>query len=389
MSSADPHDFEESEQPSPGPGYQPRQLLLLGAGHAHVHVLQALAAQPLVGVRVVLVAPHPRQIYSGMVPGFVAGHYSLDDCSIALEPLVRRAGVRWLQRSVRHLDAAHQAVLLDDGSRVQYDWLSINTGPVQNREQIERDIPGAREHGLFVRPVEGFATLWPQVADMGSQRPMRVTVIGGDIAGFELACAVRHRLRNSAVTLLTGTAPSGDGHTPIAQQRMQQALKLRGITALQDVAIGIKADEVRLGCGAGLASDVSIIATGAQAPTWLGGSGLKLNARGLVEVNAAYQSVSHHGVFAVGDICSSAEQAATPRDMHAVRAGPSLAANLAHACNGDALRDAGPAQNRMNIASCGNRYAIASWGNRSFEGHWVWWLKNWIDRRFVARYSPS
>jgi selenide,water dikinase len=86
-----------------------------------------------------------------MVPGFVADHYSLERTVpfIALEPLVRRAGVRWLQRSVRHLDAAHQAVLLDDGSRVQYDWLSINTGPVQNREQIERDIPGAREHGLF------------------------------------------------------------------------------------------------------------------------------------------------------------------------------------------------------------------------------------------------
>jgi hypothetical protein len=60
---------------------------------------------------------------------------------------------------------------------------------------------------------------------------------------------------------------------------VQQALRLRGITALQDIAVGIKADEVRLACGAGLASDVSIIATGAQAPTWLGGSGLKLNSQ--------------------------------------------------------------------------------------------------------------
>lgn len=385
------HVSEESELPSPGPGYQPRQLLLLGSGHAHVQVLQALAARPLVGVRVVLVAPHPRQVYSAMVPGFVAGHYPLDDCTIALEPLVRRAGVRWLQRSVRHLDANHRAVLLDDGSRLQYDWLSINTGPVQNREQIERDMPGAREHGLFVRPIEGFASLWPQVADMGAKRPMRVTVVGGGTSGFELACAVRHRFANAAVTLVAGPSAFGHSYLPSVQHRMVQTLKARNITVLQDVATAIKADEVRLGCGAGLACDVTILSTGAQAPLWLAGSGLQLDAKGLVSVNAFQQSVSHPAVFAVGDICSRADQPDRPsaRGTHTVHVGPVLAHNLSCTTSGGPLRAYAPASNALNLISCGNRYAIASWGNSSAEGRWVWWLKNWIDRRFIARYSPG
>lgn len=391
MQPAEMHASEESDQPSPGPGYQPRQLLLLGSGHAHVHVLQALAAHPLVGVRVVLVAPHPRQVYSGMAPGFVAGHYPLDECAIALEPLVRRAGVRWLQRTVRHLDAHHQAVLLDDGSRVQYDWLSINTGPVQNREQIERDMPGAREHGLFMRPIEGFASLWPQVADMGTKRPLRITVIGGGTNGFELACAVRQRMANAAVTLLAGLSPIGDNYPPAVHQRMVQALKIRGITILQDVATAIQADEVQLGCGAGLACDVSIVATGVQAPQWLAGSGLQLDAKGLMSVNAFLQSVNHPNVFAVGDICSRADQPDQPlaRGAQTVRVGPALAQNLGHATSGEPLRAYEPARNPLNLISCGNRYAIASWGGRSTEGRWVWWLKNWIDRRFVAHYSQS
>ena len=66
-----------------------KHLVMLGAGHAHVHLLSTLAAQPLAGVQITLVAPFPRQLYSGMVPGFVAGHYALEDKHEVLVPLVR------------------------------------------------------------------------------------------------------------------------------------------------------------------------------------------------------------------------------------------------------------------------------------------------------------
>ena len=39
-------------------------------------------------------APSEHQVYSGMLPGWMAGHYSLSDCMIDLRPLAAAAGVR-------------------------------------------------------------------------------------------------------------------------------------------------------------------------------------------------------------------------------------------------------------------------------------------------------
>ena len=84
-----------------------QKLLLLGAGHAHLHVLASLARQRPADLDVTLLTPYPHQTYSGMTPGFVAGHYSEDEGRIALEPLVRAAGVTW----VRKVDSYDLAVV--------------------------------------------------------------------------------------------------------------------------------------------------------------------------------------------------------------------------------------------------------------------------------------
>jgi len=376
----------EAQPPQDTQGYHPRELVLLGAGHSHVQVLANLAKYPIMGARITLVAPHPRQLYSGMVPGFVAGHYALEDCVIPLEPLVRRAGVRWLHRSVKALDADSSTVLLDDGSTLHYSWLSVNTGPVQNRTLIERDMPGAREHGLFVRPIETFGALWPKVVELGQQKPLRIAVIGGGAAGVELAMAVRHRLPQASITLLAGSTPVCANYSPTVQQRVMAALKRRHITVLQDVALGLNGHEVRLGCGGDLACDVPLIATGAQAAPWLAGSGLAVDGQGFIAVDACQRSTSHPQVFAAGDISARTDRTLARSGVYAVRAGPALATNLAAAVAGQPLKAHQPPDATLNLLSCGSRSAIAAWGRFSAHGRWVWWLKNWIDQRYVERF---
>jgi pyridine nucleotide-disulfide oxidoreductase family protein len=351
-----------------------------------VHVLSVLATHPLPNVQVTLVAPHPRQIYSGMVPGYVAGHYTLDDCVIPLEPLVRRAGVHWLQRSVTALHAQEQALQLDDGSVLRFDWLSVNTGPSQNRAQLERAMPGAREHALFVRPIEAFTALWPRVAAMGDARPLRIAIVGGGAGGIELALAVRHRLPSAAVTLLCGPAPPGSGYSPAMQQRLVAELKRRQVTVLQDVALGFTASAVALQCGADLACDVPILATGSQAPPWLAHSGLALDEQGFIAVDAYQRSTSHSKVFAAGDVSTRMDRSLARSGVVAVRSGPALAHNLQAMVTGGELKPHEPPTTTLNLLSCGSRFAIGTWGSYSAQGRWVWWLKDWIDRRFVARY---
>jgi len=364
-----------------------KHLVMLGAGHAHVHMLSTLAAQPLAGVQITLVAPYPRQLYSGMVPGFVAGHYALDDCVIPLAPFLKGAAVTWLPRSATGLDATQRTVTLDDGSTLAYDVLSINSGPVQDRLKIEHMMPGAREHALFVRPIEPFGVLWPQVVALAQQKPLRFAIIGGGAAGFELSCAVAHRLPGSSVTLLSGDAPVGANYPAKVQAMVTQALKDRAITVIQERAAGLAAGELTLASGARLACDVPIIAIGSQAPTWLQHSGLALDPEGFVAVDSFQRATSHPQVFAAGDVATRIDLDLPRSGVVAVRAGPPLANNLRAVLAGIEPSPYTPQNKTLNLLSCGNRRAIASWGDWSAQGRWVWWLKDRIDRGFIRKYT--
>ena len=119
-----------------------KQLVLLGGGHAHVKVLADLAARPLAGWQVHLVSPYRRQIYSGMLPGWVAGHYPIESCAIALDVLVARAGVDFHETAGVGVDAADQAIACADGSRLHFDVLSIDTGPLPAMSRLA-GLPGA------------------------------------------------------------------------------------------------------------------------------------------------------------------------------------------------------------------------------------------------------
>ena len=364
-----------------------RQVVLVGAGHAHLHVLTQLAAQPLPGTVVTLIAPHSHQMVASMVPGFMVGHYAPTDFTISLQPLVQRGGIRWIAQNVAALDATRQTLQLDDGSSLHFDWLSVNTSPTQDRARVEHAIPGAREHALFVRPLEAFTALWPRVTEMGDTRPLRITVIGAGTGGVELAFAVRHRLPQAAITLLSGNAPPAAQCTQRMQARVVALLKQRNITVLQDMAVAIKSGFVQLGCGADLACDVPLLATGTLPPPWLADSGLALDEQGFIAVDTTQRSTSHDRVFATGDISARLDLSPARCGAYDRLAGHALAHNLAAAVAGGAPKPHHPSVSGLTLLACGDRYAIGSWRGYSFEGRWVWRLKDRMDRRFVVEYQ--
>ena len=370
-----------------------RHLVLLGAGHAHLQVLHGLAQNRPADLSITLVAPHPRQLYSGMVPGFVAGHYALADCMIPLDGLLARSKVSYLQGSASGVNAAARTVTLASGKTLAYDWLSLDTGPVMDREKIELQMPGAREHALFVRPIEAFGQLWPRVMAMAQQQKIRLVVVGAGAAGLELAMAAAHALRGaslvpgSRVMLLSGAQPPGTSYAAGVQRRIDRVLQRLRIEVLAESCVGLHAGGMRLGNGQRLACDVPLLALGAQAPAWLAGSGLALDERGFVAVNAFQQSMSHAAVFAAGDVASRIDHPHARSGVYAVRAGPPLLANLRAAWQGRPLKPYPPRRRTLNLLSCGGRHAIAVWGGFSIEGDWVWRWKDRIDRRFVASYA--
>ena len=367
-----------------------KRVLLLGGGHAHVHVLQAFAQEPLAGGEALLVTPFARQMYSGMVPGLVAGHYRTDECVIPLPPLAKRGRVRFEEGAAVALDAARREVTLANGDVLHYDVLSVDTGPVMDRDLI----PGAREHGLFVRPIEHFVQLFDRMMDLAATRPIDLVIVGGGAAGVELALALSWRLRregapDSRISLVSGPVPPLDGFAPRVRQRALAALKRERITVLNDSCVAVAADHVRLAQGTRVACDAPVMAIGASAPTWLAGSGLALDERGFIATGATLQSTSHPEVFAAGDVATRVDAPHPKSGVYAVRAGPPLAHNLRRFVGGGEMSPYTPQRRTLYLLSLGTKRAVASWGPLSAEGTWVWRWKDHIDRAFIARYVPA
>lgn len=363
-----------------------KRLVLLGGGHAHVHVLDAFAREPLAETELLLVTPYARQMYSGMVPGLVAGHYTLDDCVIPLAPLAARAGARLVEAAAVGFDAGASRVALSDGSALDFDAASLDTGPVMDHEAM----PGAAEHGLFVRPIEQFTRLLDPLLALAQLRELGIVVVGGGAAGVELALALAFRLgKRARVSLVTGGVAPLPTHPGATQRHVRHALARHGVMVLEDLCTEIADDHVQLGSGRQIVCDEALLAIGTSAPPWLRASGLALDERGFVATGATLQSVSHANVFAAGDVASRVDAPHPKSGVYAVRAGPPLAANLRRFVSGEELRAWQPQKRSLNLLACGERRAIASWGGWSLEGRWVWRWKDRIDRAFVARYSSS
>ena len=369
-----------------------KRLVLAGAGHAHALVLCDLLRHPMPGVEVVVVSPEPLAPYSGMVPGWLAGHYGFEEIVIDFPPLAAAAGARWLQGEIQAVDPARRQIRLADGSALDYDVLSLNVGSTLN--------PPAAEHAqiLPLRPLarlrqryEAVIERWRQDA---SDRAFVVTAVGAGAAGFEALLAVLARLRalrpdrivhGGLVTRGTTLVP---GLAPAARRAAQRALDRAGVT-------------VRLGAGwcrpVDTGSDVVLWATGAEAHDWQRDpsrrGALAVDGEGFVRIDSQLRSVSHPQVYASGDCAGWPDHALPKAGVHAVRMGPVLARNLRTALVGPA--DAGPLvahrpqRHFLALLATGDGRAIASRGAFGVEGAWAWRWKDRIDRRFLERFRVS
>ena len=367
-----------------------KHLILLGGGHAHVHVLRALAANPLPETRVMLVSPYARQMYSGMVPGLIAGHYRADQCVIPLKPLALAGKVSFVEASATAIDTGKRSVTLSDGRSAGYDVLSIDTGPVMDRIRLA----GAREHALAVRPIERFVSLFGEVVALAQSRVVDIVVIGAGAAGVELALAMQHRfsrggIERARVSLVTGGDAPLSGYSDAVRRRAATQLARQRVTVFQAACLGLTRDQVLLPGGMCVASDVAVLATGTVAPLWLRDSGLALDANGFIATGETLQSVSHPEVFAVGDVASRVDAPHPKSGVYAVRSGPPLAENLRKFFLGQSLQSHHPQLRTLNLISLGRRSALASWGPFTLQGRLMWWWKDAIDRGFIARYTDT
>ena len=370
-----------------------KRLVLLGGGHAHVEVLRNIAARPLNDVEVTVVTPYSRLVYTGMVPGVIAGHYALADSAIDVAALARAANATMLLTTASLVRPNEREVACSDGTVLPYDVLSMDVGSIP----VIGNAIGVEQFAVCMRPMEALVRGW--VDARGRARAGKVgsiTVVGAGAGGVELAFAMDHGLRRE----MKGDAPHVRiiADTPVALPEMHAGARARLRRRLAKRNIGVHVSStvkevgenfVRLQSGIEFASDATFWATGAGAQEWIRESGFATDERGFLLTNDFLQSVTYREVFGVGD-CASQEHHRLPKaGVFAVRAAPQLESNLRAALTEAPLERHVTSPRHLQLVSTGGRYAVGMWNGYSWQGYWAWLWKDIIDRGFVARYRVA
>lgn len=374
-----------------------RDLVLVGGGHTHVAALKKFALRPVPGVRVTLLSRDLQAPYSGMLPGYIAGHYSFGEAHIDLARLCRFAGVRFFHDEVTGLDPVRKRLSCRARPDVNYDVLSINVGSAPDISAV----CGAAAHVTPVKPIDGFVDHWQSLCErlIARQGDARIGMVGAGAGGVELTLAIQCRLQQLLGAsrsdcprlefhLFTDASDVLVTHNRGVRARFRRVLAERNI----NVHTGHKVTAVRAGAlqcanGATFALDEMLWATRARAQAWPATAGMEVDEQGFIKVNNTLESVSQPNIFAAGDIAHIISYPRPKSGVFAVRQGAPLSLNLRNRLLGRPLKPYFPQREFLSLISTGDKYAIASRSWWSLEGHWVWRWKDRIDRRFVRKYN--
>ena len=279
------------------------QLVLAGGGHSHALVLQRWAMRPKQRPKglITLVNRSSTTLYSGMVPGLIAGLYTCDQVAIDLRRLADEAGVIFVQGEIQGLDLTSQTLRLEGRLPLPFTQLSLDVGAISRPVAFDKSMSAA--DWIPIKPLEP-ALAFLESQDGKSSTPFHV--VGSGLAGVEVALALRHRWPTRSIHLLA--------HANRLHPRLAKALQgadVRIVHPRESAPADIPQETYLPG----------LICSGSRAPSWLAESGLPCCPRsGRVNTNNQLQVIGHPTIFASGDCALIETDPRPPSGVWAVRA---------------------------------------------------------------------
>jgi NADH dehydrogenase FAD-containing subunit len=324
-----------------------------------------------------------------MIPGFLRGRYAERELAFDLPGLCREAGAHFRLAAVDAV-IGHDRVAESSAGTLEFDVASVNIGadPVG----LDR-VDGVREHAFAVRPIDRVLALAGALERwVGAGTPPTTCVVGGGAAGVEVALAVHARLgdtgRRPTVTLVE-RAPRllPDSH-PRSGEVVARIVAARGIAVRTGSAVArVTPHAVVLDSGETVPSTLTVWLAGAAPAPVLGRSSLPRGDDGYLLVDRTLRAVDGSPVWGAGDCVTLRDFPWTPKSgVYAVREGPVLAHNLRAALTGGPAREYLPQRHALAILNTADGRAVAIRRGLVGYGRWAMVVKEFIDRRFVARY---
>lgn len=375
-----------------------QKLILIGGGHSHAIALKQWGLNPLPGVDLTLISDVEQTPYSGMLPGHVAGFYSYRETHIDLRHLANFAGAELIIDRAVGIDLNHNQVIAEQ-HQLEFDYLSLDIGSTPQTITV----PGAVEYAIPAKPVPIFLQAWYdlQHSAVANPEPLSIVIVGGGAGGVELALNMqtclqrilpgkgRNKGRNGLeINLIHRGQQLLSGHNNWVSNRLTKIIEQRGIKLhLEQEVAEVLSDQVICHSGLKIKSSHTFWVTQATAPNWVKKSNLATDEQGFILVSNNLQSKSHPQVFAAGDIATMIDYHRPKAGVFAVRQGQPLFENWRRILLGQPLQSYTPQAKYLALIGTGDRSAIASWDSWGWQSRVFWWLKDYIDRKFMAQFA--
>ncbi len=380
-------------------------LVLLGGGHANIQVLKMLAMNPIGGLRITLISDQTHSPYSGMIPGYLAGYYSYEECHFDLRRICEELGQRFIKAKIIGIDPQRKKIQLENRVEVSYDCASINVGIAP--KNIEYSSPDAALKLIPLKPISRFIAYWDRlIADLKAYKgadPLQLAVVGAGASGVEISIILKMLIDrynwNAEVSLIHQHEFLVSAKDISAQRRLSKTIEELDIKVFKNTQ-ALKEQEN----GLVLKDDKGLIqikdfyrvltATQASAPQWFKDSGLPVDTDGFVKVSGNLLVENEHDLFAAGDCIHFSPSPLKKAGVYAVRQGMVLEHNIRAFFTGkSALKTFRPKKNVLSLITIGERKALVHQDSASIL-RWMrpsllWTVKDGIDRRFMKRFQAK
>ncbi|MFC4586040.1 NAD(P)/FAD-dependent oxidoreductase [Sphaerisporangium corydalis] len=273
------------------------RIVVIGAGYAGVMAAIRTARRTRRhGGRITLVNPSPAFTERLRMHELAAGRRLAD---LRVPDMVAGTGIEFVQAWVTAIDPALRRVTVRTGEgehALDYDTLVYAIGSATGPGEV----PGVADHAHTLDGPEAAARLAARLTGL-SVRGGTVTVCGNGLTGIEAATEIAEAFPELRVVLI-GREPAGRMMGERARAHLARALERLGIETRDGAeVIKVLPDAVELAGGETLHSDACLWTTGFTASPLAADSGITVDDRNRVVVDAALRSVSHPSIYAIGD----------------------------------------------------------------------------------------
>ncbi len=366
-----------------------KDLVLLGAGHSNIEVLNQLGKKAIKGVRVTIINNRYEATYSGMIPSYIEGNYDWKDINIDLPQLCSNYNHRLIISTINKIDIIEKKIIFKDRCPLEYDVLSINLGIKSD----DKKIIGASKFALKLKPISNIKQNIEKILEFNLKNPNNdIVLIGAGAAGVEVSLSLSSLFKKknimNKIILISKNSDILKNYTSLGAKTIKKELLKEKIKVYYNSEVTkITKNYLILNNKKKINCKWPILSTSSSPLELLDKSNLPRSANGDILTNNFLLVKGTENVFASGDIAQIAEEKIPKAGVYAVKQGNILYKNIKRLFLKKKLIKYYPQKNYLSLIGLPNKKAVAIKSFIFFKSSLFWYLKRYIDKKFVQKYS--